>query len=614
MASFAVDNTNLNIEVEVLDTEACPRYSGVTLSGITIQDSPSWLKDKLMRIGLRPVNNIVDVTNYVLHETGQPLHAFDAEKITGGKVVVRKLQADAPFTTLDGEERKLNANDLMICNSQDGMCIAGVFGGLTSGVTQQTTSIFLESACFDSRHIRKTSKYHGLQTDASFRFERGADPNITLYALKRAILLMKELAGGQVSSEIKDVYPQPVLPKEVAISYAHVDRLIGKSIDRQIIKTILNDLEISLLEENDEGLLLSVPTFKVDVTREVDIIEEILRVYGINNIDSDGKLHTSLNIRQKPDAEKIQQVIADYLVGHGMVEMMNNSLTKAEYAGLSRDIEASSNVELLNPLSKDLNVMRQSLLFGGLEVIAYNVNRKENNLKLFEFGNVYLKKPDYDASRGVKNYHEEKHLLIVATGNVHEENWILGQKKVGFYDMKSWVEALINRMGIDRQRITLEEPASGDLQDVLHYMLGDKLLARVGSVGKKLLQSMDIKQEVFAAEFNWTLALKQVRVNSLTYTPVSKFPSVRRDLALLLDKEIQFATLQNAAMKAEKKLLQSVNVFDVYEGEKIPAGKKSYALSFILEDTEKTMTDKVIEKTMGKIQQTLKHQFNAELR
>ncbi|MFA5417381.1 MAG: phenylalanine--tRNA ligase subunit beta [Bacteroidales bacterium] len=614
VSSFAVENTSLNIEVEVLDSEACPRYSGVTLSGITIQDSPSWLKEKLMRIGLRPVNNIVDVTNYVLHETGQPLHAFDADKITGSKVVVRKLSADTLFTTLDGEERKLNGNDLMICNAQEGMCIAGVFGGLTSGVTQQTTSIFLESACFDSRHIRKTSKYHGLQTDASFRFERGADPNITVYALKRAILLMKELAGGVVTSEIKDVYPQPVLPKEVAISFAHVDRLIGKSIERPIIKTILNDLEISVLEENETGLLLSVPTFKVDVTREVDIIEEILRIYGINNIDSDGKLHTSLNIRQKPDVEKIQQVIADYLVGQGMVEMMNNSLTRADYAGLSRDIEATSNVELLNPLSKDLNVMRQSLLFGGLEVIAYNVNRKENNLKLFEFGNVYLKKSGYDASRGVKNYHEEKHLLLMATGNLNEENWNSSQRKVGFYDIKSWVEALINRMGIDRQRITLEEPASGDLQEVLHFKLGDKLLARVGSVGKKLLQSMDIKQDVFVAEMNWTLALKQVRINALTYTPVSKFPSVRRDLALLLDKEIQFSTLQNAALQAEKKLLQSVNVFDVYEGEKIPAGKKSYALSFILEDSEKTMTDKVIEKTMGKIQQTLKHQFNAELR
>jgi phenylalanyl-tRNA synthetase beta chain len=614
VSSFAVENTSLNIEVEVLDAEACPRYSGVTLSGITIQDSPSWLKEKLMRIGLRPVNNIVDVTNYVLHETGQPLHAFDADKITGSKVVVSKLSVDTLFTTLDGEERKLNGNDLMICNAQEGMCIAGVFGGLTSGVTQQTTSIFLESACFDSRHIRKTSKSHGLQTDASFRFERGADPNITLYALKRAILLMKELAGGHVSSEIKDVYPQPVLPMEVAISYAHVDRLIGKSIERPIIKTILNDLEISVLEEGETGLLLSVPTFKVDVTREVDIIEEILRIYGINNIDSDGKLHTSLNIRQKPDVEKIQQVIADYLVGQGMVEMMNNSLTRAEYAGLSGDIEATSNVELLNPLSKDLNVMRQSLLFGGLEVIAYNVNRKENNLKLFEFGNVYQKKADYDASRGVKNYHEEKHLLIMAAGNVNEEIWNSIQRKVGFYDVKSWVEALIIRLGIDRQRITLEEPASGDLHEVLHFKLGDKLLARVGSVGKKLLQSMDIKQEVFVAEMNWTLALKQVRVNALTYTPVSKFPSVRRDLALLLDKEIQFSTLQNAALQAEKKLLRSVNVFDVYEGEKIQAGKKSYALSFILEDSEKTMTDKVIEKTMGKIQQTLKHQFNAELR
>ena len=614
MDDFTIDNHNLDVEVEVLDSEACPRYSGVTLSGITVRESPDWLKNRLMRIGLRPVNNIVDVTNFVMHETGQPLHAFDAEKIAGSKVVVRKLENNTLFTTLDGEQRKLNANDLMICNVHQGMCIAGVFGGLSSGVSYQTTRIFLESACFDARHIRKTSKLHGLQTDASFRFERGVDPNITVYALKRAILLMKEVAGGQVSSEIKDVYPQPVAPKKILISFAHVDRLIGKSIERNIIKSILIDLEIGILDENEEGLLLSVPTFKVDVTREVDIIEEILRVYGINNISSDGKLHTSLNIRLKPDVEAIQRVISEYLVAHGLVEMMNNSLTKSGYANLSQEIDGDSTIELLNPLSKDLNVMRQSLLFGGLEVIAYNVNRKENNLRLFEFGNVYHKKKDYDPARGVKNYHEEKHLLIIASGSRNEETWNSKPQKIGFYDVKAWVEALITRIGLDRNRISLEEPSLGDLNDELHYKMGEQLLARVGCVEKKILQAMDIKQEVFMAEINWTLALKQVRINNLVYRPVSKFPTVKRDLALLLDKEIKFSHLREAAFQTEKKLLQSVTVFDVYEGDKIPAGKKSYALSFILEDTEKTMTDQVIEKTMGRIQQTLKHQFNAELR
>lgn len=612
--AFSVDNADLNIEIEVVDTEACPRYAGVTLTGITVSESPDWLKNKLTLIGVRPINNIVDVTNYVLHETGQPLHAFDAKKISGKKIVVQKLVENTPFFTLDGEERKLNANDLMICNDQQGMCIAGVFGGLTSGVSNETTSIFLESACFDSRHIRKTSKFHGLQTDASFRFERGVDPNVTLYALKRAILLMKEVAGGQVSSEVKDVYPQPVAPVEVKIHFSHVDRLIGQIIERNIIKRILIDLEISILEENDEGLLLSVPTFKVDVTREVDVIEEILRIFGINNINSDGKLHSSLSIRQKPDGERIQQVISDYMVAHGLVEMMNNSLTKSGYAELSENLDSGFNVELLNPLSKDLNVLRQSLVFGGLEVIAYNLNRKEHDLKLFEFGNVYHKKANYDVAKGVKNYHEEKHLLLIATGNLNEENWNINQQKTGFYEMKGWVEALITRLGIDRKQISLEQAPNGDLTNALHYKIGDKLLVSLGNASKKLLRAMDIKQEVIVAELNWTLAFKQVKINKISYKSVSKFPSVKRDLALLLDSNIQFSDLKAASFNAEKQLLQSVTVFDVYEGDKIPAGKKSYALSFILEDSEKTMTDKVIEKSMNKIQQALKHQFNAELR
>ncbi len=612
--SFQVRNNDLDVKVEVLDAEACPRYAGVTLSGITVKESPDWLTSRLERIGVRPINNIVDVTNYVLHETGQPLHAFDASKIIGNKVVVKKLADATPFVTLDEEERKLGAMDLMICNSEAGMCMAGVFGGLTSGVSDETTAIFLESACFDPKHIRKTSKLHGLQTDASFRFERGVDPNITVYALKRAILLMQEVAGGQVSSGIKDVYPEPVKPVEIEVQYRRIDRLIGQSIDREMIKTILTDLEISILEEKEGGLLLSIPTFKVDVTREVDVIEEILRIYGINNVDSDGKLHSSLNIRQKPDVEKIQQVMAEYLVAQGMVEMMNNSLTKGAYAEASQDMDEKQSVELLNPLSKDLNVLRQSLIFGGLEVIAYNINRRESNLRLFEFGNIYQKKLGGNPEAGVKNYFEEKHLLLVATGKIGEESWNLDHKAMGFYEMKGWVEAIISRMGLDRKQINVREAGSSDLAEALEYIYGDKVLATVGKVGKKLLRLMDIKQDVFMAEINWTLALKRLPGAAITYQPVNKFPSVKRDLALLLDKNISFSDIRDAAFKAERNLLQSVNVFDVYEGDKIPEGKKSYAISFILEDTEKTLTDKVIEKTMARIRTTMERQFNAELR
>ncbi len=614
VTAFKVDNHQLNIEVDVVDTDACPRYAGISLSGIEVKESPDWLKSKLNRIGVRPINNIVDVTNFVLHETGQPLHAFDADKISGGKVIVQKLDENTPFVTLDEEERKLGANDLMICNDQGGMCIAGVFGGLTSGVVNETQNIFLESACFDPKHVRKTSKLHSLQTDASFRFERGVDPNIAVYALKRAILLMQEVAGGTVSSDIKDVYPSPVAPKEVLISYHHVDRLIGKSIEKEIVKRILIDLEINILSETDKGLLLSIPTFKVDVTREVDVIEEILRIYGINNIDSDGKLHSSLNIRQKPDTEKIQQVISDYLVAQGMTEMMNNSLTKSEYAVTSQDLVETMSVELLNPLSKDLNVLRQSMIFGGLEVIAYNINRRVSNLKLFEFGKIYQKKANHDPAKGVKNYHEEKRLLLITTGKKEDDGWKSEGNNMDFYDLKGWVESIFTRLGLDRNRMTVQESTLGDLNMALSYELGNKPLATIGSVGKKLLRQMEIKQEVFVAEINWTWALSQVPSKAIAYQAVSKFPSVKRDLALLLDINISFSDLRDAAFKAERKLLQSVNVFDVYVGDKIPKGKKSYALSFILEDTEKTLTDKVIEKTMGRIQNTLERQFNAELR
>ncbi len=612
--AFQVASNALDIDVEVKNIEACPRYAGVTLSGIQVKESPEWLKTKLMRIGVRPVNNIVDVTNFVLHETGQPLHAFDADKIIGKKVVVETLSENTPFVTLDGEERKLNHEDLMICNAESGMCMAGVFGGLSSGVTAATRNIFLESACFDARYIRKTSKRHGLQTDASFRFERGVDPNVTIYALKRAVLLMQEVAGGTVSSEIKDVYPHLILPKVVEISYAHVDRLIGKSIDRDIIKTILEDLEIKIEQNLTDGLLLSVPTYKVDVTREVDVIEEILRIYGINNIDSDGKLHTSLSFRQNPDAEKIQLIISDYLVAQGLTEMINNSLTKSAYADLSQKFDSAANVQLLNPLSKDLNVLRQSLLFGGIETFAYNLNRKESNLKMFEFGTVYRQKENFDPGKGVKNYHEEKHLIMMATGKLEGESWHKTAERVSLYDVKSWLETIVSRLGIDRKRISIDTLANNDFSEGIAYMHSNNELAFIGSVKSKMLKEFDIKQEVFVAVINWTQAFRLISTSNISYVPVSKFPTVRRDLALLLDKNIRFSDLKEAAFKAERNLLQAVSVFDIYEGEKISADKKSYALSFVLEDKEKTLTDKVIEKTMSRIRTALERQFEAVLR
>ncbi len=612
--AFVVDNHDLDIEVKVNNAEACPRYVGVTLAGIQVKESPEWLKSKLKRIGVRPINNIVDVTNFVLHETGQPLHAFDADKIVGNKVVVDTLSENTTFVTLDGEECKLHHDDLMICNTAGGMCIAGVFGGFTSGVTSATKNIFLESACFDARYIRKTSKRLGLQTDASFRFERGVDPNIALYALKRAILLMQEVAGGSVSSEIKDIYPSPVVPLEVEILYAHVDRLIGKAIDREVIKTILEDLELKLIKETDAGLTLAVPTFKVDVTREVDIIEEILRIYGINNIDTDGKLHSSLSFRQKPDPEKIQQLIADYLVAQGLVEMMNNSLTKSAYAEMSKQIDGKSSVQLLNPLSRDLNVLRQTLLFGGLETVAYNLNRKESDLKLFEFGTVYRQKEGFDPERGVKNFNEEKHLILLGTGKTTDESWFGEAAKFGFYDMKGWVEALISRLGLDRKKIAIEESPNADFSEGLTYNFSNKELAFVGSVHAGLLKAFDIRQEVLVAIVNWSQVLKVIGTNDLVYTPVPKFPSVRRDLALLLDRGVHFSDLRDAAFKAERNLLQAVSVFDIYQGDKIPSDKKSYALSFILEDKEKTLTDKVIEKSMARITAELERQFGATLR
>jgi len=614
ITKFEVENNKLDIDVVVEDTKACPRYTGVTLSGIKVGESPDWLKNKLNALGLRPINNIVDVTNYVLHETGQPLHAFDAKYITGNKVVVKKMPDNTAFTTLDEEERKLDAEDLMICNADSGMCIAGVFGGIRSGVTETTTDIFLESAYFDPTHIRKTSRRHMLQTDASFRFERGADPNITEYALKRAIVLMQELAGGTVSSEIKDIYPEPIEEWPVEINYSEVDRLIGKTIDRKTIKEILTDLDIDVLEDNNDSLQVVIPTFKVDVTRDVDVIEEILRIYGYNNVEFSDKIYSSVNLRPNPDLEKLQNMIADYLSSQGMSEIMNNSLTKSGYVDQSGIYSNENSVYLLNPLSQDLDILRQTLLFGGLEVVAYNLNRQMSNIRLFEFGTVYQKKEKYKPEDALNKYHEEKHLMLMASGIKQPENWNSEKDKLDVFDLKAKVEGILARLGIDQKHLELKETTNALSKYALGYYYNNKLLAETGSVHKKQLNQFDIKQEVLFAIINWDVLIKFMPKEANQYVPVPKFPAVRRDLAMILDENIKFEDLKKAAFKTEKKLLKSVGLFDIYKGDKIPEGKKSYAMSFILQDNEKTLNDKVIDKVMRKMQLAFEQNYKAELR
>ena len=612
--SFKVDDHSLDIDVVVDDTEACPRYSGITISGITVKESPDWLKNRLNAIGLRPINNIVDITNYVLHETGQPLHAFDADQIKGNKLVVRKMKQDSHFITLDEVDRKLHTDDLMICNAEEGMCIAGVFGGISSGVTEKTSRIFLESAFFESTHIRKTSKRHALQTDASFRFERGADSNITVYALKRAALLIKEIAGGNFSSEIKDVYPKPINNWEVEINYQNVDRLIGKKIPKEIIREILTNLDIQVLEETDAGMKLLIPTFKTDVTREVDVIEEILRIYGYNNIEFDDKIHSSVSLRPKPDLEKLHNKIATHLTGRGFSEIMNNSLTKSQYINNNSEFNSEQSVHLLNPLSKDLDILRQTLLFGGLEVIAFNSNRKISDLKLYEFGKIYRKLNTDEERSGLKKYFEEKHLTLFASGLLQAENWNTTNEKSDFYFLKGIVESIFAKLGIDRNKLEIKESSSSNCKYALEYFSGDTLLAVVAGLNKKLLNEFDIKQDVFVADLNWEKAIKLLPKSDHSYWAVSKFPAVRRDLALVVDKTLSFEEMKNQAFHAERKLLKSVGIFDIYEGDKIPEGKKSYALSFVLQDNQKTLTDKVIDKSMNRIQKALEIEFNAVLR
>lgn len=587
------------IQVAVKDAELCPRYSSVTISGVKVKESPQWLLERLKAIGLRPINNIVDITNFVLHELGQPLHAFDADKISGNKIVVQTVPAGTPFTTLDGVERTLNEEDLMICDEKEPLCIAGVFGGMDSGVSETTTNIFLESAYFNAVSVRKTAKRHGLNTDASFRFERGTDPEMTVLALQRAVYLIQEVAGFEDVSALADFYPTPVLPFSFKVSYSRINQVIGAKIDKEEVHSILKGLDISIKEDDGEQMLVEVPAYRVDVTREIDIIEEVLRLYGYNRVEIGSQMKVSLTPSAKPNKETIQNTVAETLVAKGFHEILNNSLTKGKYA-----LDEERVVKILNPLSTDLNIMRQSMLHSGLETISYNQKRKHPNLRLFEFGKTYFK--DQDA------YVENGRLSLLMTGRKETEQWNHDTKFVSFYELKGMVDALLKRLGIHGFQVS--ELQDSLFQYGLKYGRGAQELVSFGEVSQKLQKTMDVSGKVFFADFNWDALLKALKNHKITYKELSKFPSVRRDLSLLVDQTVSFASLEKIARKTDKKLLKEVNVFDVYQGDKLPENKKSYALSFVFQDEEKTLTDKQIDALVQKLIVNFGKEANAEVR
>jgi phenylalanyl-tRNA synthetase beta chain len=604
VSAFHVDTRTLRIDVDVKDKELAPRYCGITISGITVKPSPKWLQHRLKAIGLKPINNIVDATNFVLHDLGQPLHAFDALKIAGNKVEVKTLPAGTKFTTLDGIERVLHEDDLMICDAEKPMCIAGVFGGIHSGVTETTTSIFLESAYFNPVSIRKSAKRHALNTDASFRFERGIDPNITEYALKRAAILIKEVAGGEISSEIIDVYPNKIEDFQVRLSFENAAKLIGEEIPKEIIKRILTSLEIKVNNVTETGLGLMVPAYRNDVTREADIIEEILRVYGYNNIKTTEKLNASISNSSRFEDYKIQNIVGNLLAAQGFYEILSNSLTTPNYTNLSEQLKKEHNIHILNPLSGDLSVLRQSLLFSGLEAISFNINRKNADLKLFEFGKTY---------HGYGDKREEyKHLSVFITGNQKAENWNSANRKSDFFYLKGYITSILERLGISRFN---ETPIDNDLfSEGLIFGLGKMKLVDLGLIKKPILKHFDISQEVLFANFNWDAILDVVKRSSISFKSIAKYPEVRRDFALLVDNNVSFESIYKIAKQSEKQLLKSVNLFDVYQGQNLPAGKKSYAVSFTLQDENKTLTDKQIDKIMNNLQAQFENQLGAELR
>ncbi|CAL2081769.1 phenylalanine--tRNA ligase subunit beta [Tenacibaculum sp. 190524A02b] len=604
VSDFHVDERTFKVDIEVDNKELVPRYCGITITDVEVKDSPEWIQNRLKAIGLTPKNNIVDITNYVLHELGQPLHAFDALKIKGNKVVVKNLAEGTKFTTLDEVERELSAEDIMICDVDDNpLCIGGVFGGLNSGVTEHTTTIFLESAYFNPVSIRKTAKRHGLNTDASFRFERGIDINMTKYALKRAALLIEEYAGGKMSSDVLDFYPEKVDDFQVFLSFENTYRLIGQEIPKETIKNILASLDIKINSATEAGLGLTIPSYRVDVQREADIIEEILRVYGYNNIEFSHKLNTSISFDNNKEI-KVENVVAEQLTALGFNETMANSLTKADYIALSENLNPDYNVEMLNPLSNDLKVMRQSLLFSGLESVAYNINRKQNSLKFYEFGKTYHK---YESG-----YQEDKHLTLFVTGSKVKDSWKVAAGTSDFFYLKGVITSILERLGVSSLK---SSPVKTDVfSEGLVFSLGKIKLVEFGVVKRSILKEFSIKQEVLFADFNWKNILEVVGKKKIKVSDLPKYPAVKRDLALLLDNKTEFKELYNLAFQSERKLLKEVDLFDVYEGDKLPEGKKSYAVSFVLQDENKTLADKQIDKIMQKLQQTFEKNLDAVLR
>ena len=602
VSNFRVDKRTLKIDIDVKEPKLAPRYCGVTISGIEVKPSPAWLQNRLKAIGLNPKNNIVDVTNYVLHELGQPLHAFDASKING-KIVVQTLPAGTKFTTLDDVERTLHEEDLMICDEKGPLCIAGVFGGKKSGVSESTNSIFIESAYFNPISIRKTAKRHQLNTDASFRFERGIDPTITEYALKRAALLIQEVAGGEITSDVMNMYPKKIEDFSVFLNFSKVAKIIGQEIPKDTIKKILVSLDIKVNSVSDAGLGLTIPSYRVDVQREIDVIEEILRVYGYNNINFSKKLNATVSNSPRNEDYKIQNTIATQLNSQGFHEMMANSLTTATYATLSDELNVAHNVTMLNPLSADLSTMRQSLLFSGLEAVSYNINRKNADLKLFEFGKTYHNYP--------AGYEEKKHLSLFLTGNRNQENWTSAQRPSDFFLFKGYILGILSRLGLDKVQ---NDPVTSDVfSEGLAISIGNETILEFGIVKKSILKHFGIKQEVFYADFDWDTILNKISTK-IKYVEIPKYPEVRRDLALLIDQNVTYDSIYSIARQTEKALLKNIDLFDVYEGQNLPEGKKSYALSFTIQDNSKTLTDVQIDKIMSKLQKNFETELGATLR
>ena len=614
--AFSIESHNLPIKVNVHNTEACPRYCGVTISGVTVKESPDWLKNRLNSIGLRPINNVVDVTNFILNELGQPLHAFDADKIKGGEINVRTLPDKTKFTTLDGVERELSDSDLMICNKEEGMCIAGVFGGFDSGVKDETKNIFIESAYFNPVWVRKTARRHGLNTDASFRYERGCDPNINIYALKRAALLVKEVAGGSISSDIIDIYPNPIEDFKVEITFKKINDLIGKEIEKSTIKSILSGLEIKIAREDNDSMTLLVPPYRADVKRDVDVIEDILRIYGYNNVTPGDSVKSSISYSAFPDTVKLQNNVARHLTGAGFSEILNNSLTKISYYNGLTSYPVENAVRIMNPLGSDLSVMRQTLLFGGLESIARNRNRKRTNLKFYEFGECYhYNKEKSGGEKPLAAYSEELHLALWLSGNRYEQSWTDSERPLTFFDLKAHSLNILKRLGINENTYTIKSMESDIYSQAIKIETrSGVLLAELGIVAKKLLKNFDIDADVFFADFQWNRILRQIKANTITYQDLPKFPEVKRDLALLLDKSVEFEQIENIAFGVEHKLLKKVVLFDVYEGKNIEAGKKSYAINFTLQDTEKTLEDKQIDNIMQRLIKAFTEKLGATIR